>query len=461
MVEAEKDKRCTLRGKEGGFILKSKYGFASICTMLLLMAAMIGGGGCGGSSDSLPASPDDIQPGAQYEGTLILQENGEDTVLMRVAYEARNIETDSSLSPAVALFVTKEEYLDETSGTLKTMEDLSGPTPEEVETFLTNSWDASYEGTEDKGVNAEEFLDFLEEHNMPMDQFFRFLEALNYSMVEFLEVIQVYSTQLDSLDGEDVFNEIESFCDLAGIELGSFFTDIKQVFGTHAAFCTKLVNLDTGMHNLYNNYISWYMTQETELEDSFAEFLAYLKDSSSLQVCGDTPKIDPVKLGKLGLDVLKFGWDVIKDGKAQVQTDGAFTSVLRKGTTALDYGNAKRNETSILHYKVNDTWIKSWILIETKFRGSASYAATTPEFGGQYLQNVQFDVESAYAQWGMYLNVSAQVSNVTNPATVENPDPEIDVVARINAGWLFQSFGKSAYFRAKGSQGISFLRWGE
>ncbi len=61
----------------------------------------------------------------------------------------------------------------------------------------------------------------------------------------------------------------------------------------------------------------------------------------------------------------------------------------------------------------------------------------------------------------MYLNVSAQVSNVTNSASVENPDPEIDVVARINAGWLFQSFGRSAYFRAKGSQGIWFQRWGE
>ena len=443
--------------------MKSKYGFASICTMLLLMAAMIGGGGCGGGSGSgaLPASPDDIQPGAQYEGTLTLQEDGEDTVLMRVAYEARNVETESSLSPAVALFVTKEEYLDETSGTLKIMEDLSGPTPEEVEAFLTNSWDASYEGTEDKGVNAKEFLDFLEEHNMPMDQFFRFLEALNHSIVEFLEVIKVYSTQLDSLDGEDVFNEIESFCDLAGIELGSFFTDIKQVFGTHRAFCTKLVNLDTGMHSLYNSYISWYMAQETELEDSFAAFLEYLKNSSALTASGDRSKINPVDLGKLGLDVLKFGWDVIKDGKPQVQTEGAFTSVLRKGTTALDYGNAKRNETSILHFKVTDAWIKSWVLIETKFRGSSSYAATSPKFGGRYLQNVQFDVESAYALWGMYLNVSAQVSNVTNPGTVENPDPEIDVVARINAGWLFQSFGRSAYFRAKGSRGIWFQRWGE
>ncbi len=79
----------------------------------------------------------------------------------------------------------------------------------------------------------------------------------------------------------------------------------------------------------------------------------------------------------------------------------------------------------------------------------------------EYLQNVQFDVESAYAQWGMNLNVSAQVSNVTNSASVENPDPEIDIVARINAGWLFQSFGRSAYFRAKGSQGIWFQRWGE
>ena len=117
--------------------------------------------------------------------------------------------------------------------------------------------------------------------------------------------------------------------------------------------------------------------------------------------------------------------------------------------------------TLLFHFEQQLKRINSWVLIETKFRGSASYAATKPGFDGQYLQNVQFDVESAYAQWGMYLNISAQVSNVTNPASVENPDPEIDMVARINAGWLFQAWGQSAYYRAKGSEGIWFERWGK
>ena len=166
-------------------------------------------------------------------------------------------------------------------------------------------------------------------------------------------------------------------------------------------------------------------------------------------------------MGQLGLDVLKFGWDIIKDGKPKVQTDGAFTSVLRKGTTALDYGHAKRDETQILHFKVYDSWINSVTLMETKFRGSASYAATTPRFGGQYLQNVQFDVESAYAQWGMYLNVSAQVSNVTNPASLENPDPEIDVVARINADGSSSPSADPPISGPKEAWGIWFQRWGE
>lgn len=440
----------------------TKYGFASVCAVLLLMMGMLGGGGCGGGSGgSLPQNPEGVQPGAQYEGVLSLQEDGEETVLMRLQYEARNIETSSTLPPAVALFVTEEEYLDETSGTLKVMSEISGPTPEKVETFLKDTWDASCEGVDDEGVNAREFLDFLEKYNIPMDQFFRFFEALDYSMAEFLDVAEAYATQLESLDGKDVFNEIESFCDLTEMELGAYFADTESVFGTHAAFCTKLADLGIGEAGLYNAYISWYMDQEAEVADPFSAFLEYLKTISALKASGGDRKVDPVKVGKLGLEVLKFGWDVIKDGKPQVQTDGAFTSVLKKDTTALDYGYAKRNETSIIHFKVTDAWIKSWVLMETKFRGSSSYAATNPDFGGQYLQNVQFDVESAYAIWGMRLNVSAQVSNVTNSASVENPDPEIDMVARINAGWLFQSFGKSAYFRAQGSKGISFLRWGE
>ena len=439
------------------FIVKCKHGFVSVCTMLLLLTALLGGGGCGGGSDTLPANPREIQPGAQYEGILSTQENGEDKILMRIQYEAHNIETNADLPPAVALFVTQEEYLDEASGTLKVMEDSSRISPKYVETFLTESWDPYLEDEDDEGVNAKEFLDFLEKYNMPMDQFFRFLEALDYSLEEFDDVMEVFSAKLEALDGKDVFNEMEHFCDTVDMELKDFFTDIKQVFGIHSSFATKLMDLGIGTHDLYNIYVPWYVDQETSLKDSFPEFLNYLKNTSSLQACGG----NSADSAKLGLDVLKFGWDIIKDGKPKVQTDGAFTSVLRKGTTALDYGYAKRNETDIFHFKITDTWIKSWVLIETKFRGSASYAATNPGFGGQYLQNVQFDVESAYAQWGMYLNISAQVSNVTNSASVENPDPEIDMVARINAGWLFQAWGQSAYYRAKGSEGIWFERWGE
>lgn len=438
-----------------------KRNFTSFCTLLLLLTALLGAGGCGGGSDDPPATPQEIPPGAQYEAVLSTQENGEEKILMRVQYEAYNIETSANLPPTTALFVVQEEYLDEASGTLKIMESSSRPTPERVKIFLKDSWDPTQEENENEKVGARGFLNFLEEHNMPLDQFFRFMEALNYSMVELLEVVEAYSIQLDSLDGKDVFNNIEAFCDLTDVGLANFFALTKQVFGTHEALAVKLAGLNTGMQDLYNVYVGWCVDRQLPLEDSFSAFLEYLEGISSLQTAGDDPKIDPVALGQLGLDVLKFGWDIIKDGKPKVQTDGAFTSVLRKGTTALDYGHAKRDETQILHFKVYDSLVNSVTLMETKFRGSASYAATTPRFGGQYLQNVQFDVESAYAQWGMYLNVSAQVSNVTNPASVENPDPEIDVVARINAGWLFQSFGRSAYFRAKGSLGIWFQRWGE
>jgi len=441
-----------------------KYRGMPMVLVVLLMTAVMFGGGCGGGSDRMPAHPGEIQPGAEYEGVLSVQNGGEDRVLMRTRYEAHNIETGDSMEPVVALFVKQEEHLDEATGTMRVLSasEISRPTPESVKEFLKNFWDAEHGGVADEGVNAREFLDFLAKYNIPLDQFFRLFDAVGYSMAEFLDFVDTYATKMEPYDGKEVFGEIEYFCHLADIELHDYFPKVKQVFGTHAAFCDKLIALGgIGKSRLYDVYVDWYMDQASEPSDPFSAFLTYLKNNA-VRASGDDPiKFDPQKWAKLGLDVLKFGWDVIKDGKPQVSTDGAFTAVLKKETTALDYGYAKRNETSIIHFKVTDAWIKSWVLIETKFRGSASYDAVNPNFGGKYLQNVQFDVESAYAQWGMNLNVSAQVSNVTNSASVENPDPEIDIVARINAGWLFQSFGRSAYFRAKGSQGIWFQRWGE
>ena len=438
-----------------------KYRGMPMVLVVLLMTAVMFGGGCGGGSDRMPANPGEIQPGAEYEGVLSVQDGGEERVLMRTRYEAQNIETGDSMEPVVALFVKQEEYLDEATGTMRVLSasEISRPTPESVKEFLKNFWDAEYGGVADEGVNAREFLDFLAKYNMPLDQFFRLFDAVGYSVAKFLDFVDTYATKMEPYDGKEVFGEIEYFCQLAEIELHDYFFKVKQVFGTHAVFCDRLIAIGgIGKSRLYDVYVDWLMDQENEPVDAFSAFLTYLKNNA---VRAGGSGFDPHEWAKLGLDVLKFGWDVIKDGKPQVSTDGAFTAVLKKKTTALDYGYAKRSETPIIHFKVTDAWIKSWVLIETKFRGSASYNAVNPNFGGKYLQNVQFDVESAYAQWGMYLNVSAQVSNVTNSASVENPDPEIDVVARINAGWLFQSFGRSAYFRAKGSQGIWFQRWGE
>lgn len=436
-----------------------KYRGMPMVLVVLLMTAVMFGGGCGGGSDRMPAHPGEIQPGAEYEGVLSVQDGDEDRVLMRTRYEAHNIETGDSMEPVVALFVKQEEHLDEATGTMRVLSasEISRPTPEQVKAFLKDFWDAEHGGPADEGVNAREFLDFLAAHNMSLDQFFRYFEALDSSVSAFIDVIETYSTKLSSFDGKDIYGETESFCDLLGLELREYFQKIILVFGTHAAYCDKLVELGgIGKSTLYDAYSKWLLDQEVAPEDPFVGFLNYLKARSA-----EASGARPGGAAETALEVAKFAWDIIKDGKAQVTTDGAFTSVLRKDTTALDYGYAKRNETSIIHFKITDAWIKSWVLIETKFRGSASYDAVNPTFGGKYLQNVQFDVESAYAQWGMYLNVSAQVSNVTNPASVENPDPEIDVVARINAGWLFQSFGRSAYFRAKGSQGIWFQRWGD
>ncbi|HOO86900.1 MAG TPA: hypothetical protein PK442_04305, partial [Synergistales bacterium] len=145
-----------------------KYRGMPMVLVVLLMTAVMFGGGCGGGSDRMPAHPGEIQPGAEYEGVLSVQDGDEDRVLMRTRYEAHNIETGDSMEPVVALFVKEEEHLDEATGTMRVLSasEISRPTPEQVKAFLKDFWDAEHGGPADEGVNAREFLDFLAAHNM-------------------------------------------------------------------------------------------------------------------------------------------------------------------------------------------------------------------------------------------------------------------------------------------------------
>lgn len=423
--------------------------------LFVLATAVMFGGGCGGGSDN-PAGPGDIAPGALFDGSATLVgEDGRETEVSRILYEAVNLETDESLPNAVVLFVKEEKHLDASGNMVKS--EVSASAADMVRGFLDEHWDAHAGGKDDAGVNAAEFVEALRKYNIPPDGFVELFGAAG-SMSELYEILDAYKEVFFDADGADIFAEIAYFCDFADISMTEFFTLSKAAFGSHKAFCEAALDVGGfGNGAFLEEFLKWKWNYPEDNE-SISLFFAYLKERASSGALGKT---DPVEWGKLGLDVLKFGWDVVKDGKPQVSVDGAFTAVLKKGTSALDYGYAKRSVTPVIHFKVTDAWIKSWTLVETKFGGSASYDAVNPDFGGRYLQSVQFDVESAYAQWGMSLNVSAQVSNVTNASSVENPDPEIDVAARINAGWLFQSWGRSAYFRAKGSEGIRFLRWGE
>ena len=108
-------------------------------------------------SDDPPATPQEIPPGALYEGSPVHpgEWRGEDTHASAIrGPQHRN---QCQLPPATALFVVQEEYLDEASGTLKIMES-SRPTPERVKTFLKDSWDPTQEESENEKVGARGFL---------------------------------------------------------------------------------------------------------------------------------------------------------------------------------------------------------------------------------------------------------------------------------------------------------------
>lgn len=450
-----------------------KRGSYPVVLAVILMTCMTFLGGCGGDERVL-----DPQPGDSFEATLSVASGDESTLLQTVTYRAYNLEiTSDDEEPVVIILADSATERNKATGRMETVKAGSGgaETLANIQDWLADHWDA-YVGTlGDEGIDAAEFMAYLEERNISGQTFMTlFDESGMVSMEEFVAFADALAEALSW--GDDSLNDLEWFLDRlpdlssqdVSMDLGVFLGELEVAFpqdGYQAFFdWMRDGELDfNGLFNLYGNYIE-AMTEEPEKQD-FAAFLAFLCAPDEGMVPGsrmaDLKDVNEAlealnNMVKNGLEVTKFAWDVIKDGKPQVAVDGAFTSVLSgKDKDPLSYYAARESQSPIYRFEIHDSLFTSWVLMKVRFQGECSYDARHLSLGGRYLPNIHFEVLDSYVFWGLHLNVSTQASKPVNISTdPNNPNPQMDLVVNVDTGWFFENITRSIKYRATGTGGI-------
>lgn len=163
-----------------------------------------------------------------------------------------------------------------------------------------------------------------------------------------------------------------------------------------------------------------------------------------------------VEAAKLGLDIAKFAWEVVKDNKAVANAKATTTSVLYKGTGGMDYQSAKASRASSYTLSVHDSLFKSWELIHADIACEGTYGATPRVDGipdGYYMPAINVYSPKASADFPCQVDVAAKVSDVSNMGT-GRVDPMVTILCEVDFGWIAQKRHVVVKFTARGSQGL-------
>ncbi|MDD3609288.1 MAG: hypothetical protein PHI49_06015 [Halothiobacillaceae bacterium] len=160
-----------------------------------------------------------------------------------------------------------------------------------------------------------------------------------------------------------------------------------------------------------------------------------------------------VEAAKLGLKVAKFAWEIIKDGRPKTTAEGAYTTILSvKDGSYENYEYAVRGESPVVSYTGKNLF--GMTLYDAQFKLDGAYKATHPSVPGYWMPSVAFKVENAFAGFTWNLNAGAAITSAVNRASASAPEPEIQVVANVQANGWFQSFTKSFDFYANARTGF-------
>jgi len=269
-------------------------------------------------------------------------------------------------------------------------------------------------------------------------------------MVEFYETIDKHFPNHANAEGD-----ADHFLDLCGLSIYQFINQIHASGVTWDALLTSMVKQNTSFHDLYNAYTASLKS----LPVFIADFIQGKKASVALNYArpyGD-PATDAAKVAvdaaKLGLDVAKFAWEIIKDARPKTTAEGAYTKVLSlKDTNYENYGYSTRGESAAIDYEGKNLFTMT--LFHAKFKIDGYYRATDANAPGYWLPSIAFKVDESFAALTWNLNAGAAITSAANMASSSAPEPEIQIVANVQANGWFQSFTNSYTFYANGRSGF-------
>lgn len=442
------------------FLLKSlKRGSYPIVLAIVLMTCLTFLGGCGGGGeDYIP------QEGDSFEATFSVA-SGDNTVSsVTMSYKAYDLASGDE-EPVIVLLAVSEDLGGASTGRSASKGDAL-QTIEDWQRWLDENWDPYIGPDNDPGIDAAEFIAYLEDHHISGQTFVNLYESSGMaSMEEFMAFAGDVTAAI--AEDNDPLSDLEWFLEQlprlssqdVSMDLGVFLGELEVAYPLegYEGFLDWVIEEELDFHGLYGRYFEYLMdlwNDDTSdpLKQNFHSFLSAVVagELAANSKTGDDDKKTS------GLDVAKFAWDVIKDGKPKTDIQGAFTSVLAEGDkNPLNYGYAVNDQTMNVSFTLENLFGMS--LVDANYRGECTYGALHPSYGGHFLPNVHFKVNKSYAMWSWNLDVSAQVSNVSNIGGFAEPNPQIDMDVTLKAGSLLQNFTRTTTFRAVGIGGISIV----
>lgn len=168
----------------------------------------------------------------------------------------------------------------------------------------------------------------------------------------------------------------------------------------------------------------------------------------------------PEAAGEGPFDVLKFAWQIIKDGKPVNHTDGASSFVLYRGSDPMDYGHSREGHSGEYALIVRDNTFKDFVIIEVKFFLEGAYGATPNPAkkeipNGQYLPSIYFGIPTCHVN-GPFIELEggASMGHPYNVGPVDNVQPRVKVYAKFTMTLFWKSHTWSWGFEADGKDGF-------
>jgi hypothetical protein len=410
--------------------------------------------GCNGGDSTGSRQPYDLsnpEPGDE----LVWQIGQGDEILYEIKMKAELVEAPVDGAPAVVMWfcedVVNHVPAELSSSAFSPNDEFDA---EDVISFLETYWDEYFEGLFDPGSDAYEFAQYLFEHEMTHQDFIALALAFEGDFAEFMAALEA----LDALDPDEGDDLADLLLYLRANELT--FNEFLATLAEHGMALDEFVD---SMKAYGLDFISLCNMDEEKVQAAGVKFY---RDAA-----GELDAVDPTKFAgvlkdlngiiaswaKMGLDVAKFAWTVIKDGKPEINADGLSTSILSaKDKDPMNYAGSK-TMTSPAY------WLSPFLVADPVFAksmcaaewyGHIDYAAQNPEFGGYYIPNLMFDVNWVHAFWSYSIDMTAVMGKPVNVGTIENPDPKFLLNNHMRAGNFIFLRMLTLKWEAIGSKGL-------